>query len=658
TVVNAIVVILSPATATVNTGLTQQFTSQVRNTTNTAVTWQVNGVNGGAAATGTISAQGLYTAPTTSPAGTVKVTALSQANTSKSGSAAVTVAPAVAITISPNGNNITVAAGATQQFTASVTNTSNTAVTWQVDGVTGGGAAVGTITAQGLYTAPAIPPVGGVVEIGAVSQADPSRSATVPVGDTYSNVSLKGTFVLSLSGFDASNHFFSALAVVTADGQADSSGFGQLSGSEEVISNGAYTGPTALAAACCQYQVLADGRGALTITGPAGTATYALAMSSGTGAVLTDFDNGARIQGALQAQDQSAIATPLNASFAFGGPAAIGQLTFTTTSPGAGNISGTQDVIVSGAIASDLSLAGTFTAGSSGRGTAQWTSLQGSANDSFYIVDASHLVLMSTDPANPGLATATLQSAPVTALAAGDYAFTTSGQTSSSPAGPLGLTGVFTLNGLGQITGGSVDGVVGTTAFTAATLSGASLTSKSNGEFSLVLAATAPTLGADYAVWMASPSVGYMLEADNNGNSTGALALQQGAPFGATALNGVFAFRLAGSPAAGQTVLQQGWIAFGSNNAALGSADLMVDGVKAPGQSFTATYAITDSSLGRFTATLTFPSVLLSGSAMTVKVAGYIIAPTGTPQSPALGSSFLVQADSSQNWSGQLFQQH
>src|SRR5256886_11650686 len=61
----------------------------------------------------------------------------------------------VSVTIAPT--SATVAARGTQQFTATVQNTSNTAVTWQVNGVTGGNATVGTISSSGLYTAPASP---------------------------------------------------------------------------------------------------------------------------------------------------------------------------------------------------------------------------------------------------------------------------------------------------------------------------------------------------------------------------------------------------------------------------------------------------------------------------------------------------------------------
>jgi hypothetical protein len=44
--------------------------------------------------------------------------------------------------------------GATQQFTAVVSNADNTNVTWYVNDVQGGNSTVGTVTTEGLYTAP------------------------------------------------------------------------------------------------------------------------------------------------------------------------------------------------------------------------------------------------------------------------------------------------------------------------------------------------------------------------------------------------------------------------------------------------------------------------------------------------------------------------
>jgi len=48
----------------------------------------------------------------------------------------------------------TLQVGGTQQFVATVSNSSNTAVNWQVNGISGGNASVGTISPGGLYSAP------------------------------------------------------------------------------------------------------------------------------------------------------------------------------------------------------------------------------------------------------------------------------------------------------------------------------------------------------------------------------------------------------------------------------------------------------------------------------------------------------------------------
>ena len=79
----AIQVTVSPATATVVSAGTQQFTALVTNTSNVAVTWS--------ASPGTISSTGFYQAPTVTVTTSATVTATSVADTTKSGTASVTV---------------------------------------------------------------------------------------------------------------------------------------------------------------------------------------------------------------------------------------------------------------------------------------------------------------------------------------------------------------------------------------------------------------------------------------------------------------------------------------------------------------------------------------------------------------------------------------
>jgi len=85
-------VAVTPASAVVRTGATQQFAATVQNATDASVTWSVNGVVGGSATTGTIDANGLYVAPRDANAsGTVSVQATSVDAPTASGSANVTI---------------------------------------------------------------------------------------------------------------------------------------------------------------------------------------------------------------------------------------------------------------------------------------------------------------------------------------------------------------------------------------------------------------------------------------------------------------------------------------------------------------------------------------------------------------------------------------
>jgi len=167
----AISVKLNQSSLTISAGAQQQFTAQVTGTTNTAVTWSVDAVAGGSSGVGTISAAGLYTAPEQS--GTHVVTATSVADTTESASATVTVAGAISITPA----TLTIIAGASQQFTGTIPGQSNPQFTWSVDGVSGGNSSVGTITSNGLYTAPS---QAGAHTVSAAA-TNPSESASAPI---------------------------------------------------------------------------------------------------------------------------------------------------------------------------------------------------------------------------------------------------------------------------------------------------------------------------------------------------------------------------------------------------------------------------------------------------------------------------------------------
>jgi hypothetical protein len=183
TIIAAVAVLLSisPTSASVPTSGTQLFTASVTGTSNTAVTWTVSGAGCSGSSCGAIStsaSSAVYLAPTVAPSpATVNVTATSVADPSKSASASVTIVPVVAVTVSPT--NASVPTGATQQFNASVTGTSNTAVAWNVAGAGCSDVACGTINSNGLYTAPATVPSPATVNVTATSVADPTKSGAV-----------------------------------------------------------------------------------------------------------------------------------------------------------------------------------------------------------------------------------------------------------------------------------------------------------------------------------------------------------------------------------------------------------------------------------------------------------------------------------------------
>jgi len=171
-------------------GATQQFTATVTNTTNTAVTWAVNGIASGSAQFGTIDANGLYRAPAILPSpAQVTVRATSVASPSSSGTATVTVTSDVVVSVAANPAPPVpdkVDIGFNQRFVASVTSAGGNPdrnVNWSLGGTGCGGAGdpCGTIDASGFYIAPQILPSPNSVTVTATSVADPSKSGSATI---------------------------------------------------------------------------------------------------------------------------------------------------------------------------------------------------------------------------------------------------------------------------------------------------------------------------------------------------------------------------------------------------------------------------------------------------------------------------------------------
>jgi hypothetical protein len=196
---------ISPTSAALQVGKSQQFTARVSGTTNTAVTWKVNGVTGGNSTVGTISSGGLYKSPASVPSGgSVSVRAQSVANTTKSASAAVLIlAPTAAVSVSISPTSASMQGVQTKQFAATVSGTSNTSVNWFVNGTQGGSASYGTISSSGQYTAPACPSSSSV-QVTAVSAYDSSASANSSVSLSAASATT-GNYYVASNGSDSNN---------------------------------------------------------------------------------------------------------------------------------------------------------------------------------------------------------------------------------------------------------------------------------------------------------------------------------------------------------------------------------------------------------------------------------------------------------------------
>jgi hypothetical protein len=114
---------------------------------------------------------------------------------------------ATSVSITPATANIR--AGDAFQFTASVSGNSNTAVTWAVNGMSGGSSAIGTISSSGNYTAPSSLPSPNTLTITATSVVSGSANASSAVtllnptpglvGTNPANVGT-GSFTLAVTG--------------------------------------------------------------------------------------------------------------------------------------------------------------------------------------------------------------------------------------------------------------------------------------------------------------------------------------------------------------------------------------------------------------------------------------------------------------------------
>ena len=169
---------LSPTTATLSPGGSQQFTATVNNASDTSVAWTMSGYSSAS----TTLASGLLTLGT-DETGPITVRATSNADPTKYAEATVTVTAAPEVSVSIDPASASVNKGATQNFTATVNNASDTSVAWTMSGQL----STATTLNNGLLTVGA-DETAATISVRATSNADPTKyaEATVTVTDPAS----------------------------------------------------------------------------------------------------------------------------------------------------------------------------------------------------------------------------------------------------------------------------------------------------------------------------------------------------------------------------------------------------------------------------------------------------------------------------------------
>jgi hypothetical protein len=555
-------------------------------TTSTAVTWQVNGTDGGNSTVGTIVPSatdvnvGVYTAPGVVPTtnnGEVMITAIiTQSATCGSTATATITSNTVDLTIGAGAGlavtptQETVRAGASFQFQALLNSVVDSSATWSVSSTNGGD--VGSIgVTTGLYTAPFAPPPGGTVT---VTASDGTTTATATVTIVYSDASLQGPFAFSYTGDDASG-------LIAVAGRFATDGEGNiLSGVEDIVSFGSLVATRVSIIAGnsggngSNYVVGPDGRTSAVIVTSRGTQKWQFVLTSTEHALLTRFDTGTTGSGTIDQQNLDVLSnsnSTISGTYVFsaqGGDAKFNPegIAGSFTANGAGGIPESASIVDqndNGTVkTSDTTLSGSYsfdsTEAGTGRGMLNLSSTNtGPLQFAFYAIEANaqgiatHMHVVEIDQA--GYLAGEVYLAPsggsftVASLVASNYVFTAGG---NSSAGSYAEGGVFTSDGSGNISGGVLDTNNAGTATANTTVNACAYTvDPTTGRIDVKLLTTAGACASsgpgtpEYAVYQTAQGTALMLELDSAAVATGVAYLQQPSP---PALSGNFALAFTG----------------------------------------------------------------------------------------------------------------
>lgn len=478
-----------------------------------------------------------------------------------------------------------IGAGTTLQLTATVQDSSNTTVLWFVNSIPGGNGTTGTISPQGLYTAPSVPPQNGSVTISAAPQAFPVTSSSIILNITFANASLQGSYVYTLSGTQSGSPW-AVVGSFTADNGTISNGIEDINGPSGVSSALPFSG---------SYFIDANGQGVATLTSAQGNIDLTFTLNTQGEAVVIRSDAGSVASGVIYPQLPSALTlTDLDAEYVLdlSGVSASGNplnIIGALVTNGSTTLTYGEQDLNDGGTTAFMHFNGTYSIGSSGRGTATFTDSTGTRTYSFYVVSATQLQFIETDSSGHLVGSVFEQQdvTPTTALT-GSYVLDAVGTDGTAA---YGAAAGFSINTTvyGQIDGGTGDINSGGSVTTDPTLSG-NWTYGANGRGTLTLTGASGSHG--YVYYLITPSTGVILTTDSGLNGLGQLFSQSGG-FATTDLSGQYTLILSSPVGIAPPTSAVGLLTLNGNGALAGIETINDNGTPSGNLSVTGTYSVT-----------------------------------------------------------------
>jgi hypothetical protein len=382
-----------------------------------------------------------HSASTTSTAVTCTTNTTTN-STSTSASTCIDPVTNISVTISPSTVSVNVVTS--QQFLVSITGGTNSVTIWKVNNITGGNSTLGVIDSNGLYHAPVTVPSPATVSVTATSFEDQNVSAT-------SAVTITPAPVVSITSPSA--------PVTVTSGSANTINFSatETGGSSNVIvwSVGSAGGIPIPGGNSTVGTINANGVYSPPPTPPVTQSVVVTAAAQDSPTSTASLI--VTITGYSTSSLQGQFAFSMMGSNASGHFFRAGSF----TADGAGNLNSVQEDVntVAGATTSPISTTGAYTVGADGRGTMQFNDGLTPASFDFVLVNGAQLQIIgfdatgtATGQANAQIAS-TFQGTPLSALN-GTYVFDFAGVD-----GPNALSqiGEFTADGAGNIKTGSID---------------------------------------------------------------------------------------------------------------------------------------------------------------------------------------------------------